>query len=177
MNARLKKIELGLELDRKRAASHLTGSSNSPVADPLLQGPGGGGGAQDSPGASYATDSVNLIDLPAESNPVQVIAETVDKIEDQTPGAHWAGGQAKAQKQGRTAATPEAILRGLVTLEDAGAAFGFFNERIQPHLSVLGEPEDLDPLMVHQRSAFLFHVILLVTNCEWSAWCGSDCGV
>jgi hypothetical protein len=39
-----------------------------------------------------------------------------------------------------------------------------FHERIQPWISIMGNPDDRVPLLVQARSPFLFHCILLVTN-------------
>lgn len=145
---RLRTIEMGLEADRR----HGTPSRGPPTTAPF---------------AASSTESTRVkVDLPAESNPLQILEQTIDKIESLSVDKQSPGWDAAEEEMNQSAAppVPDAIVRGLVSIADCEAAFTFFHERLQPWISVMGDPEDRVPLLVQARSPFLFHVVLLVTN-------------
>lgn len=149
-----------------------TAAAATPTAPHLNTAHSWTAGQADSPSESddYNASSVK-IDMPAESNPLQILEQTIDKIESLSVGKspEWNESQPADEHQDTASpfsAPPDAIARGLVTLADCEAAFTFFHERIQPWVSVMGNADDRIALLVQARSPFLFHVVLLVTNCR-----------
>ncbi|KAK4047870.1 hypothetical protein OIO90_006031 [Microbotryomycetes sp. JL221] len=123
--------------------------------------------------SDYASPEVSsssapqAMDLPADTHPLQVLEHTVDQIErlqvtSQSP--EWNNDSEHAPVSELGTIEPDAIVRGLVTVADAEAAFSFFFERIHPWLPVVDDTVYREPLVAQARSPFLFHVILLITN-------------
>ncbi|BGP18463.1 hypothetical protein JCM10213_003195 [Rhodosporidiobolus nylandii] len=185
MTARLAAIEAGLEADR-RAGSRpptslaLPGSSNSaPVASTSAS-------TSSSTLTGTATSAhPHTLEMPVESNPLQVLVSTMEAMnrDEQGPMSEGededgAAGEReekeedyenlsyleqlawKARSEPRSARC-DAFARGLATLEDVNAAFGFYTQRIQPWVPVV---ERRPALVVREKSPFFFHVILLVAN-------------
>ncbi|KAK4050786.1 hypothetical protein OIV83_003207 [Microbotryomycetes sp. JL201] len=116
-------------------------------------------------GSSY--HAPHQTDLPADTHPLQVLEHTVDQIErlqvhSQSP--EWQADTEHAHQSELGAIEPDAIVRGLVSVADAEAAFAFFFERIHPWLPVVCDTVYREPLVAQAKSPFLFHVILLITN-------------
>ena len=118
---RLRQIETGLEADRRRAGTMQPHSTAASVPLSTL---------------SRAASSSNLpsIEMPAESNPLQILEQTISKIDAMSVGQsppHWRGedGAESAAPEGTQPAEaagpppPDAIVRGLVSIADCEAAF------------------------------------------------------
>lgn len=155
---RLKHIETGLAHDRARSSSHYPSHSDGPKPSILLAVP-----PEDPRG--YGRNGSH--DLPRESNPLQILEKTVEQIDimSQLPDISGSGGHEMGEAN---PAMPDAIQRGLVTIEDCEAAFVFFHDRLEPWILCCGEPEDRVLTRVRSKSPFLFHVMLLITNCTLS---------
>ncbi|GAA6031627.1 hypothetical protein JCM8097_006556 [Rhodosporidiobolus ruineniae] len=184
MSARLLAIEAGLEADR-RAGTRAPASNFAPPPSHLVD-------AQPSVSTATATTAStsaahpDLVEMPPETNPLQVLVSTMEQMSrdeaatseggeedelDDGAGASDARSEQeslghleqlawKARTEPRSLRA-DAFARGIVTLEDVQAAFGFYVQRIQPWIPVV---EKRPALVVREKSPFFFHVILLVTN-------------
>ncbi|KDE09579.1 hypothetical protein MVLG_00474 [Microbotryum lychnidis-dioicae p1A1 Lamole] len=154
---RLRQIESGLEVDRRARNSAAPSSSTA------------------SGSAQRATSTVSsslsrLLDVepPPESMPLHILLQTVDKIEalssTEASVNEWVTGEEKMVQDTPSTSKPDAIARGLISVEDADAAFAFFHDRIAPWIPIFGDDADRSALGVQSRSPFFFHVVLCVTN-------------
>lgn len=197
MNARLVAIEAGLEADRRAGLRPVASTSSFALPD-LLPLP-----VPPLPSTSSSTPlQHDPIDLPVDSNPLQVLVSTMEQMsrDEQAMDDDEVGGRDAAGLGGENAVDeeydmeelswkarneprggrPDAFARGLVTLEDVQTAFtlcvrarmpqdlrltpsvGSYVQRLQPWIPVV---ERRPALVVREKSPFLFHVVLLVTNC------------
>ncbi|BGP10171.1 hypothetical protein JCM10049v2_006054 [Rhodotorula toruloides] len=125
------------------------------------------------------------VEMPADSNPLQVLVSTMEQMSrDETAMDEDEGGEIfgarrsenevgpesdpayleqleREAKNEPRSGRPDAFARGLVTFEDVQTAFAFYVQRIQPWVPVV---ERRASLVVRDKSPFLFHVILVVTN-------------
>lgn len=190
MSARLAAIETGLDADRRAGTRPLASTSSSlnlPEHPPLTL-PNGQPEQARGATASTAPSRSEPVDMPVESNPLQMLVSTMEQMSrdeaidadepaammvtepsaaDADPNGLGEADAAYEEHLARLARNeprserPDAFARGLVTLEDVQTAFAFYTQRIQPWIPVI---ERRGPLVVRDRSPFLFHVILLVTN-------------
>ncbi|KAL8292831.1 hypothetical protein RQP46_000525 [Phenoliferia psychrophenolica] len=123
------------------------------VESPAASSPHGASADSDRHGPEPA------LDLGDGSNAVQVIVEEMSRIEART--GEMSLDQVGARKVPNTC---DALLRGLVTVAEVDLAFNFFIERINPWTDTLARESDRKPLVLRNKSPFLFSVILLVTN-------------
>ncbi|GAA5870033.1 hypothetical protein JCM1840_003563 [Sporobolomyces johnsonii] len=172
ITARLQAIEAGLDNDR-RSGIRLSAPAPSaslvlPPVNPQLE----------TQRPSDSAQSLEQLDMPPDSNPLQVLVATLDEVErmnkdeqlmddsESSEGGrpkemtdleqleYWARRVPRSNK-------PDVFSRGLMTLEDVDLAFAFYRQRIQPWIPVV---ERRVPLVVRAGSPFLFHAILLVTD-------------
>ncbi|GAA5944438.1 hypothetical protein JCM1841_003526, partial [Sporobolomyces salmonicolor] len=172
ITARLQAIETGLDNDRRSGvrlpAPAPSASLVLPPVNPQLE----------PQRPSYSAQSLEQLDMPPDSNPLQVLVATLDEVErmnkddqamddsESSEGGrpkemsdleqleYWARRVPRSNK-------PDVFSRGLMTLEDVDLAFAFYRQRIQPWIPVV---ERRVPLVVRAGSPFLFHAILLVTD-------------
>ncbi|GJN92615.1 hypothetical protein Rhopal_005650-T1 [Rhodotorula paludigena] len=154
MNARLVAIEAGLEADRRAGLRPVASTSSFALPD-LLPLP-----VPPLPSTSSSTPlQHDPIDLPVDSNPLQVLVSTMEQMsrdeqamdDDEVGGSNAAGlgGENavdeeydmeelswKARNEPRSG-RPDAFARGLVTLEDVQTAFTFYVQRLQPWIPVV----------------------------------------
>ncbi|KAM0790777.1 hypothetical protein ACM66B_004626 [Microbotryomycetes sp. NB124-2] len=154
---RLRHIEADLAVIK--GATSASGSARGPAHSTP--------GDYSSPDGSSNHHVPHQTDLPADTHPLQVLEHTVDQIErlqvhSQSP--EWQADAEHAHQSELGTIEPDAIVRGLVSVADAEAAFAFFFERIHPWLPVVCDTVYREPLVAQARSPFLFHVILLITN-------------
>ncbi|GAA5823035.1 hypothetical protein JCM11251_007461 [Rhodosporidiobolus azoricus] len=188
MSARLAAIEAGLEHDRRSGVrvSPTSSFAPPPSVSSALSAPGSASSLPAPPFASTSATAAHPlnVELSADTNPLQVLVSTMEQMsrDEQAMGdGDDAELDAEASSEGRSdqetlsyleqlawkarseprSQKPDSFARGLVTLEDVEAAFGFYTQRIQPWVPIV---EKRPPLVVREKSAFLFHVILLVTN-------------
>lgn len=181
MNARLERIELGLEHDRHRPAfSRAHPSAHSPLHESTP--PHTATTTTHSPAPApnpYAPTSLDpaLSDLPlnADVKPTGLVPDPLEQLVGLAPSASWptvaevgagagdggGGGGGGAVAPRGMPETPAAIALGIVSAEEARAVFVNFNEAVQPQLS-LGEVDLLDPDNVYKRCPFLHDVVLLI---------------
>ncbi|GAA5859468.1 hypothetical protein JCM8547_006838 [Rhodosporidiobolus lusitaniae] len=191
MTARLAAIEAGLDSDRRNGLRPAASSSSfaPPISSTALRN------AADSTAAAAAalltssstTAHPHNVELPVETNPLQVLVSTMEQMSRDEAAANGGsemdemeaddgqgeGGDEKSESLSyleqlawKARSEPrssrcDAFARGLVTLEDVNAAFGFYTQRIQPWIPVV---EKRPALVVREKSPFFFHIILLVTN-------------
>ncbi|GAA6012215.1 hypothetical protein JCM10207_002764 [Rhodosporidiobolus poonsookiae] len=179
MTARLAAIEAGLESDRRSGFRPAAVAASSSFAPPVSSAPTFGNAYS----ASGVTAHAAALEMPVETNPLQVLVSTMEQMSrdeqamsegegddlngmesdsrsDHANLTHLEELAWKARSEPRSS-KPDAFARGLVTLEDVNAAFGFYVQRIQPWIPVV---EKRPALIVREKSPFFFHVILLVTN-------------
>ncbi|SCV71438.1 BQ2448_3026 [Microbotryum intermedium] len=154
---RLRQIENGLEADRRVRNAAPSTSPNAP------------GSAQRATSTVPSSNSRLLdVDPPPESMPLHILLQTVDKIEALSNAEasvnEWVTSEEKMIQDTPNTSKPDAIARGLISVEDADAAFAFFHDRIAPWIPIFGDAADQSALGVQSRSPFFFHVVLCVTN-------------
>lgn len=120
---------------------------------------------------SDAQNASSELNMPAESNPLQILEQTMAQLDAFSIGdnvSEWDSPAAASEQIGTSSmtATPmNALARGAVTIDECEHAFKFFHAHFQPWIGVLGDPEDQIPALVLTRSPLLFHAVLLVTFC------------
>ncbi|GAA5899772.1 hypothetical protein JCM6882_005431 [Rhodosporidiobolus microsporus] len=187
MTARLSAIEAGLEHDRRSGIRAATSSFAPPAPSTSSLAPlASTSSLTAGPSASTSNAAAHPfnVEMPADTNPLQVLVSTMEQMSrdeqamedgedvdldegagsesrsDQDSSSHLEQLAWKARNEPRSQKC-DSFARGLVTLEDVEAAFGFYTQRIQPWIPVV---EKRPPLVVREKSSFLFHIILLVTN-------------
>ncbi|KAM0750763.1 hypothetical protein T439DRAFT_380627 [Meredithblackwellia eburnea MCA 4105] len=153
IKAHLRRIEASLESDRKGKGRPFSAASEQQPSPSSI----GAGDIDD-----LDDDSIVMGHKPSLANPMDLVSDSVSRIiENGASSPAWPSPAAPASE----GAPPnvDAILLGVVSLEECRQAFHFFHERMQPWSSILGDPQDRDPLNVYTRSPFLFHVILLIS--------------
>ncbi|GAA5969569.1 hypothetical protein JCM11641_008164 [Rhodosporidiobolus odoratus] len=191
MTARIAAIEAGLEADRRTGVRAAPSSSSFPLPAPPAashpdpQASSSTAAAGSASASESATAHGRHLDFAADVNPLQVLVSTMEQMSRDEQAMSDAEGEDeedaaegdepredpeslsyleqlawKARSEPRSARC-DAFARGLATLEDVDAAFGFYTQRIQPWIPVV---ERRPALVVREKSPFFFHVILLVTN-------------
>lgn len=114
---RLRQIETGLEADRQRA------SANPPHQIP-------GSAPLHTLSRVASTSNLPNIEMPAESNPLQILEQTISKIDAMSVGqsSPYDTGEGQAAEGAQQSdqgglPPPDAIVRGLVSIADCEAAF------------------------------------------------------
>lgn len=129
---RLRTIETGLEADRRAGRrAYPSASTAADVESAFARASSAGDHRQ-----AHANHTINSnVEMPAESNPLQVLEQTIEKIEAmsvETSPPDWRGedtadGASPDANKGKEAALPcpppDAIVRNLVSIADCEAAF------------------------------------------------------
>ncbi|GAA6049863.1 hypothetical protein JCM3770_004220 [Rhodotorula araucariae] len=120
--------------------------------------------AADDPAAAGATSAMSALQL-AEAGAVSALASA--KLSAPSAGQQEDGGVSAGEEMlgmpDWTSARPDALERGIMTVEECQQVFDCYFTNLQPWSALLSTTLDRQPLDVRARSPLLFHVVLLVT--------------
>ncbi|BGP45739.1 hypothetical protein JCM10450v2_001569 [Rhodotorula kratochvilovae] len=119
--------------------------------------------AADDTAAGGATSAMSALQL-AEAGAVSALASA--KMSATAAGKQRGGaadGEEMLAMPDWTSARPDALERGIMTVEECEQVFDCYFANLQPWSALLSTTLDRQPLDVRARSPLLFHVVLLVT--------------